>query len=152
MYPDIDDVKRHMEKLSGVPRPDSVEIWPEVVLARSFLEEAYGCCRNHSRHKLVPATMLKSEVERFIGNQISDYAVMVALLLSSYTTRPTAINPSEFEKLEVKFPPISRFEEKRELWAEHQRGLEQEIQLERDEMQKRVRPPQQQMKPTQVLQ
>jgi hypothetical protein len=138
MYPDIDDVKRHMEKLSGVPRPDPVEIWPEVVLARSFLEEAYGCCRNHGRHKLVPATMLKSEAERFTGKQISDYALMVTLLLSGYTTRPSGINPSEFEKLEIKFPPVHRFEEKRERWAEHQRGLEQEIEMERDEMQKRL--------------
>jgi hypothetical protein len=139
MYPDVDDVKRHMEKLSGLPRPDPVEIWADVVLARSFLEEAYGCCRNHGRHKLVPAATLKSEAERFTGKPISDYALMVALRMSGYTTRPSAINPAQFEKLEVKFPPISRFEEKRELWAAHQVGLEKEVEMERDEMQKRLR-------------
>ena len=152
MYPDVDDVKRCMEKLAGIPRPDPEQVWPEVVLARSFLEESYGCCRNHGRHKLVPAATLKSEAERFTGKQISDYALMVALRMSGYATRPSAINPAQFEKLEVKFPPIYRFEEKRDPWAEHQLDLEKEIEMERDEMQKRVRPPQQQVKPTQVLQ
>src|SRR6266704_1469184 len=134
MYPDLIDVERTMPRLSGVPRPELETTWESVVLARSFIEECRVRCRNHGRHRFTLAKDLKVQAEQFIGKPISDYAFMIALLMHRVTTRPLAIDPKQFEKLEVKFPPTERFEEAREAWNKHQLGLEQEIKQEREEI------------------
>ena len=134
MYPDLRDVDRQSSKLVVVPRPEPSAIWEDVVLARSFIEECHGRCRNHGRHHLMLATILKAKAEQFIGKPVSDYAFMVALLMNNLTTRPLVIDPKQFEKLEVKFPPTERFEEARDLWNQHQLRLEQEIKQEREQV------------------
>ncbi|HXM97162.1 MAG TPA: hypothetical protein VN982_01670 [Candidatus Dormibacteraeota bacterium] len=137
MYPDLRDVERVMPKLSGVPRPEPLSVWESVVLARSFIEECHGRCRNHGRHHFISASSLKTEAEQFIGRPISDYAFMAALLMGRLTTRPLVIDPKQFEKLEVKFPPTDRFKEARNSWNEHQLRLELEIKHEREEIARR---------------
>lgn len=134
MWPDIRDVERVMPKLSGVPRPDPESIWESVVLARSFVEECCGRCRNHGRHRLTSAKDLKAQAEQFIGKPVSDYVFMIALLMNRVTTRPLVIDPKKFEEIEVKFPPFDKFEEARDSWNEHQLQLEQEIKQERERM------------------
>ena len=119
MYPDLRDVERLMPKLSSVPRPELETTWESVVLARSFIENCYGRCRNHGRHRFTLAKDLKAQAEQFIGKPISDYAFMIALLMNRVTTRPLAIDPKQFEKLEVKFPPTERFEEARKQFTDH---------------------------------
>jgi hypothetical protein len=137
MYPDLIDLNRVLDKLSGVPRPDSDSTWEPTVLAYHFLFEMYGACKNHGRHGLIQAVELKTLAESFANKPIPEIAFMAGLLFSGYTTRPFVINPKNFESLQVKFPPIDRIEQFRERWIKAQPGWEQEVTDERSELAKR---------------
>lgn len=127
MYPDQRDVELAMRNLIVSPRPVPEDIWPDVVLARSFLDESRARCFNYGRHRFCPAPDIKKIAESYIGRSISDYAVTVAVKMQSLETRPSKIDPKQFNRLTIKFPPLDRFEEARSLWNQHQRDLEQEI-------------------------
>jgi hypothetical protein len=126
MYPDLRDVELCLREMKVTPQPKPEDIWQEVVLVRSFLNEARGRCYNHGRHQFILATELKSKVETFIQRSVSDHALQVAMKMQRLVTKPSKAD----KQLLVKLPPLDRFEEARDQWNQHQRKLEQEIKAE----------------------
>jgi len=122
MYPDEHDVELSLKTIPGL-KPTAKTIWPDVVLVRSFLQEAYGRCRNHGRADHIPFADLKKLVESFIGRSVQIYALHVAIQMQQLKTKTSGTDSS----LLIKLPPLTRFEEVRELWNEHQLKLEKEI-------------------------
>ena len=123
MFPDVQDVERSLRNFPG-PKPTAESIWPDVVLARSFLDEACGRCRNHGRHQFVPVADIKKFAESFTGRAIHDFALKVAMRMQGLRTKSSGSNKSI---LLVKVPPLDRFEEARELWNQHQAAEQKEI-------------------------
>ncbi len=122
-WPDHEDIIRILKTIPG-PKPTAEEIYADVALARSFLDEACGRCRNHGRHQFIPVTDIKKFAETFIGRAIHDFALKIAMRIQGLQTKPSG---SDKSILLVKVPPLDRFEEVRELWAEHQIGEQKEI-------------------------
>jgi hypothetical protein len=123
VYPDEHDVELTLKTIPGL-KPTARSIWPDVVLVRSFLDESYGRCRNHGRAEFVPFADLKKFAESFIGRQVHQCAVHVAIAMQRLQTK---ISSSDKSVVLVKLPPLARFEEVRERWVQHQWDLEKEI-------------------------
>jgi hypothetical protein len=123
MYPDLHDVELAMRSVSGSPKQAPETIWQDVVLIRSFLDESRGCCYSHGRHQFMLVSELKKIAESFISRSVSDYAFRVAMHMQTLNVKSSGTD----KQLLVKFPPLDRFEEVRELWNQRQRILEHEI-------------------------
>ncbi len=131
MFPDVQDVERSLRNFPG-PKPTAESIWPDVVLARSFLDEACGRCRNHGRHQFVSVADIKKFAESFTGRAIHDFALKVAMRMQGLQTKSSG---SDKSILLVKVPPLDRFGEARELWTKHQiEDLEKDIAEEKIRM------------------
>ena len=122
-WPDHEDVIRILKTFPG-PKPTAEEIYADTVLARSFLDEACGRCRNHGRHQFVPVADIKKIVENFVGREIHAFALKIAMRMQSLLTKTSSTDKSI---VLVKVPPLNRFEEVRELWNEHQADEQKEI-------------------------
>lgn len=125
MFPDLTDVQRVSRALNLSQPAES--IWPDVVLLRSFIEQARGACRNHGRNEFGLVSELKATAENFIGKSVSDDALKVAMKLVGLEIKPSSKDKQPL----VKLPPLSRFEEKREAWRQCQRDLEQRMEAEK---------------------
>jgi|GEM_PF-6030904 len=125
MYPDQHDVELALRGLAG-PRPDPASIWKDVVLVRSFLDEARGYCFNHGRHQFILVSELKKTAEEFIGHAIPEAALQVAIRMQNLQVKPSGADKQPL----VKLPPLDRFGERRELWNQHMTDLEKEIATE----------------------
>lgn len=137
MYPDLHDVELAMKSVPGSPKPAPETIWQDVVLIRSFLDESRGCCYSHGRHQFMLVSELKKIAESFISRSVSDYAFRVAMHLQTLKVKSSGTD----KQLLVKFPPLDRFEEVRELWNQRQHTFEHEIteEIQRTEAEKAVR-------------
>lgn len=141
MYPDIEDVRQTMHRLTGVPRPNAEDIWPTVVLVREFVSYASRWCRNHGRHRYILASELLQQAEKSTGKLITPYEFCLTFWLAlphgcCQTRIPYSIpiDVAAFDTLKIKFPPIDRLEEFRELWDEVYAQTEREIIRERQRL------------------
>ena|SRR5437879_5692491 len=125
-WPDHEDVIRVLKTFPG-PKPTAEEIYQDTALVHLLLLEAYGLCRTHGRHDFQPVSNIKKFAESFIGRVINDVALLVAIRMNSFQTKPSA---SDRSVLLVKVPPLDRFEEARELWNGRQAGEQNEIDKE----------------------
>jgi len=130
MYPDLHDVELQLREMKLTPRPEPEDIWKDVVLLRSYLNEARGYCFNHGRHQFILVSELKKIAEAFVG-PVSDNALRVSMKMQNLQIKISKAAP---DQTLAKLPPLERFEERREQWNQHQRGLEQEIIAEVDKM------------------
>ena|SRR5882724_7894904 len=137
MYPDLYDVELAMKSVPGSPKPAPETIWQDVVLIRSFLDESRACCYNHGRHQFMSVSELKRIAENFISRSVSDYAFRVAMHMQALKVKSSGTDKQQL----VKFPPLDRFEEVRELWNQRQHILEHEIaeEIQRTEAEKAFR-------------
>ena len=123
MYPDVRDVELTVREMKLSPRPKLEDIWPDVVLVRSFLDNSRGRCYNHGRHQFILVSELKKIAEDFIGRSVSDSALSVGMRMQRLEVKASKKDGQSL----VKTPPLGRFEEARLRWNQHQRDLEQEI-------------------------
>jgi hypothetical protein len=124
MYPDHEDVIRILKTIPA-PKPTAEEIYADVVLARTFLFEATGRCRNHGRHQFTPVSEIKTLTESFIGRTISDVAMTIAMRMCGLQIKTSN------KVLLAKIPPLDRFEEVRDLWIQsriaEQKQIDEEV-------------------------
>jgi hypothetical protein len=123
MYPDIRDTQLVIRKLGLQTSPET--IWEDAALVRGFLFNAHLCCKNHGRHALILVSDLKCVLEGFIGRTVSDDAMMVGMYLLRLD-----VKKGKTDRQTVRFPPLERLEERREVWKAIQQSFENEIQQE----------------------
>jgi hypothetical protein len=128
MYPDQHDVELALQQMRLNPRPKPEDIWEDVVLVRSFLDEARGRCYNYGRHNFILISELKTIAENYIGRAISNDALTVAMRMQQLQVKSSGSSGV----LLVKLRPLDRFEEVHDLWNQHQKVLQREIQMERE--------------------
>lgn len=130
MWPDVKDVQ-HVLKIFPEPKPDALAIWPDVVLSVEFLIQSVGYCFDE-HDEFITSSKLKSIIDSFVGRDVNELAVRVALRLGPNLKRkPSKTDPSV---LLVKIPGLNKFEEARDQWKAIQRQLDQIITEERMEM------------------
>jgi hypothetical protein len=117
---DVEDVIRNL-KTFPAPKPTAEQIYADVVLSYTFLFEACGRCRNHGRHNFAPVSDVKILAEGFIGRPINDVAFQIGIRMNGLRTKASN------KVMIVKLPPLNKFEESRELWNQHQKKEEREI-------------------------
>jgi hypothetical protein len=116
------DVLRILKTIPA-PKPTAEEIYPDVVLAYTFLVESKGRCYSHGRHELILASDVKKIAENYIGRTVNDTAFFIAIRMAGLEIKKSRTDQSMLLKL----PPLGRFEEVRDLWNQRQATEQKQI-------------------------
>jgi hypothetical protein len=126
MWPNRDDVRRVFKTLkSPTGTPEST--YQDVVLTQSLVLEAVGLCRNRGRWEFRPIESVKKFAELFLGRELSDTVIIIALRMNGLELKPSR---SDSKVLLVKIPLFDKFSEVQQQWKQHQVKVEKEIDAE----------------------